>query len=176
MSLQLYGWRDLRMALVASATGGGTPSLAAFGTTANIKELSFGVGDSVYVAGHIDHDIKVGSTMYPHVHWSTNGTDANIVKWEFSYITADGHDQANFGADTVITVEESAAGTAWRHMITEHATGFTAPEVDALFIAELKRVTNGGTENTDTVFGLFMDLHYEVQQYATPNRTPNFYT
>ena len=27
MTVQTYGWRDLRMSLVAAATGGGTPSL-----------------------------------------------------------------------------------------------------------------------------------------------------
>lgn len=176
MTVQTYGWKDLRMSLVASATGAGTPGLAVFGTTGNIKQLSFSVGDSVYIAGHIDHDVIEGATTYPHVHWSTSGTSTNTVKWQISYLTATGHNQDNFGADTVITVEEAAQGTAWRHMITEHATGFAMPEIDSLFIAELKRITNGGTENTDTVFGLFVDLHYEVGQYATPSRSPDFYT
>ena len=60
-------------------------------------------------------------------------------------------------------------------MVTEDATGFTVPEVDSLILLELKRVTNGGTENTDTVFGLFVDLHYQTSMYATPNRSPSFY-
>ena len=46
---------------------------------------------------------------------------------------------------------------------------------DTLVIAELTRITNGGTENTDTVFAMFIDLHYQTQQYGTLNRTPNFY-
>ena len=171
----IEGWKDLRMSVIASATGGGSPSLAVFGPTGNIKQLSFGVDDSVYVAGHIDHDIKRNSIMYPHVHWSTNGTNVQPVKWQFSYITAKGHNQDNFSADTVVIVEEAAQGTAWRHMITERAIGFPALEVDSLFICELKRITNGGTDNTDTVFGLFMDIHYEVEDYATPSRSPDFY-
>jgi hypothetical protein len=175
-SVPLEGWRDLRMALVASATGSGAPAIAAFGPSANIKQLAFGINDSVYVAGHIDHDIKVGSTCYMHVHWSTNGTNVQPVKWQMSYITAAGHNQANFGSDTVITVEEAAQGTAWRHMITEDSVGFVIPEVDSLFACELKRITNGATDNSDTVFGLFMDIHYQTQQYATPSRTPDFYT
>lgn len=170
------GWRDLRAALVASATGAGTPALAVFGTTGNIKQLSFGVGDSVYIAFHIDHDVKVGSTCYLHVHWSTNGTNTQPVKWQLSSVTAAGHDTDNFGADVVLTLEEAAQGTAWRHMITEDATGTTIPEVDSLVIMELERITNGATENTDTVFGLFVDIHYQTDHYATKNRSPNFYT
>lgn len=172
----LGGWRDLRCPLVAAATGAGTPSLAVFGPTGNIKQRSFGVGDSVYLAGHWDHDIKVGSTVYPHVHWSTNGTDTGNVQWQMSITTAARTNQAAFPTDTVITVEEAATGTAWSHMVTEDATGFTAPEVDALSIIELKRIAASSDENTDTVFGLFVDFHYEAQQYGTPSRAPDFYS
>ena len=176
MARELRGWRDLRLAVSGSASGAGTPSLAAFGTTGNIKQLSFGVGDSIYLAGHIDHDIFLGDNVYPHVHWTTNGTNVNTVKWQMNCVIAKGHDQDNFGADVVIEIEEAAAGTAWRHMITEDATGFDPLEVDSLWIVELKRITNGGTDNTDTVFAMFVDIHYQVQQYATPNKVPDFYT
>ena len=153
------GWRDLRAPVTAEATGTNAPTLTAFGSSANIKQWAFGVNDSDYLGMHVDHDILVGSTAYLHVHWSTNGTSTNTVKWEMDYITCAGHNQASFGADTTISVEEAAQGTAWRHMVTEDATGFTVPEVDSLILLELKRVTNGGTENTDTVFGLFVDMH-----------------
>ena len=172
---QLSGWRDLMMAVTNAATGAGTPSLAVFGPTGNIKQMKFGVGDSVYTSMHVDHDIKRNSLMYPHVHWATSGTSTNSVKWQLSYIIAAGHNQANFPADTTTTVEEAAQGTAWRHMVTESSTGILAPEVDSLVILELKRITNGGSENGDNVFGLFVDMHYEVEGYATPSRSPDFY-
>jgi len=176
--IQTYGWRDVKVAVSGTASGAGTPSLANFGATGGgaIKQLSFGVGDSVYAAGHLDHDYLPGSTVFPHVHWSTNGTSVNSVKWQITCLIAKGHDQDNFGTDTIITIEEAAAGTAWRHMLTEDPTGFNGLEPDALWIIELKRITNGGSENADTVFGLFIDLHYQTLQYATPNRIPNFYT
>lgn len=175
-SVPLEGWRDLRMALVAAATGAGAPASAAFGPTGGVKQLSFGVGDSVYVAGHVDHDVKVGSTFYPHMHWAVSGTDTASVRWQITYTTAKGHNQESFGADTVVYLEEAAQGTAWRHMVTEDSVGFPALEVDSLFVAEIKRISNGGVDNANTVFGLFMDIHYEVQQYATPSRVPDFYS
>lgn len=176
MSQAAYGWKDLRMSVSGAASGAGAPGSIAFGPTGNIKETSFGVGDSVYLSGHVDHDILIGSTSYIHVHWSTSGTNVQPVHWEVAYMVAAGHDQENFPADSIITLAEAAHGTAWRHMITEDAVGLVAPEVDSLLLLELKRVTNGGTDNTDTVFGLFVDMHYEVGQLATPSRTPDFYT
>ena len=178
MTVQTYGWRDLRMSLVAAAPGGGTPVLANFGPSGSgaLKQLTFGIGDSVYIAGHVDHDYLPGSLAYPHVHWCVNGTDTNTVKWQLTYSIATGHDQESFTADGIITVEEAANGTAWRHMVTEDTGGLSLIEPDTLIIMELERITNGGTNNADTVFGLFVDFHYQTAQYSTPNRLPTFYT
>lgn len=172
------GWRDMRAAVVAGGdTGGlGAPTLSAFGPSGTTYQYAFDVDEKIHLTLHVDHDIKPGSTVYPHVHWSTNGTSTDSVKWEISYTIATGHDTANFGTNTVVNVEEAAAGTAWRHMVTEDATGFLAPEPDSVMLMTLKRVTNGGTDNTDTVYGLFVDLHYQAERVGTPNRTPNFYT
>lgn len=176
MSIQVYGWNDLRMSVAGSAIGQGAPTLTAFGPTGTIKMLAFSVNDSVYLGAHFGHDILQGSVCFPHVHWSTNGTNVNTVKWELSYSVANGHNTAAFPANTVLTLEEAASGTAWQHMITEDPTGFLLPDPDALIVCELKRITNGGTDNTDTVFGLFADIHYRVGQVGTPNRTPDFWT
>jgi len=170
------GWKDLKMVVSSAAKAAAAPSLAAFGPSGTVKQLSFGVNDAVYLEGHVDHDILTGSTMYPHVHWTTDGTETNTVKWQLTYLAAAGHNQANYPTDTVITVEEAAQGTAWRHMITEHLTGLDALEIDSLITVELKRITNGGTENTDTVFANFVDLHYEIGQIATPNKAPDFFS
>ena len=177
MAETLFGWRDLRAPAVAAATGAGTPSLQNFGPTGGgaIKQYRLAVGDSLYFAAHVDHDYAVGTTAFPHVHWTTNGTDVNTVKWQMTYVIAKGHNQAAFGTDTVITMEEAASGTAWQHMVTEDATGFSILEPDTLIICEVERITNGGSENADSVFLLFVDWHYQVQQYATLNRSPNFY-
>lgn len=178
MIRQTEGWRDLRMALVGTAVGAGTPALANFGPTGGgaIKQMSFGVGDSVYVGGHVDHDYLPDSIAYPHVHFAVSGTNVNTVKWQLTYTLAKGHGQQAFSADTIITLEAAPNGTAWNHEIVEHGTGFSLLEPDALVIMEVKRITNGGTDNVDTVFGLFVDFHYQVHCYATPYRLPNFWT
>jgi hypothetical protein len=168
----------MRSALVAAAAGGAAPTLTAFGPTGNIKQQAFAVGDSVYFAMHVDHDILPGSTCFLHVHWTTNGTSTAVVKWNVNYTVATRDDvtPTAFGAETTVVLQQAAAGTAWKHIVTEDTVGFTIPPVDSLIILELKRVTNGGTENANTVFGLFVDIHYQAAMVGTISRAPDFYT
>lgn len=171
-------WEDNLTSLISARPGVTAPALTAFGPTGTNQAYVFGVNDFVYTAGfHIKHDVKPNSLVYPHVHWTTDGTDTNTVKWEMSYTYAKGHNQEAFPADTVVTVEEAGSGTAWQHMITETsaANAFTVPEVDSLVLLRLRRVTNGGTDNADDVFGLFVDLHYQKDRFGTPQKSPDFY-
>lgn len=173
------GWRDMLSAVSnAKVPAASAPTSENFGSAGTLqrKEYAFAVNDYIFLAPfHIQHDVKPNSTAYFHVHWATNGTSTNTVKWEIHYQRALGHDQANFGAPTSLSLTQAPAGTAYRHMIIEDATGITLYEPDELILATLKRVTNGGSENTDLVFGLMVDLHYQVDRFATKNKAPDFY-
>ena len=170
------GWRDLTMPTISAVVGQGTPNLFAFGPSGNIKQYRFAVNDSVYFTAHVDHDWLPGSLAYFHVHWAPSGTNAQPVKWEVNYTLAKGHQQAAFPAEGQIILTQTPAGTAWTHQIIEDTTGFSLQETDSLILFEVKRITNGGTENTDNIFLLTCDLHYQVGQFATVSRTPNFFT
>lgn len=172
------GWKDNFANLTAAATGSGSPSLQPFGPSGNAKQRRFGINDSVYVVWHIDHDIKPGSTCYIHVHWSSDGTDLDPVKWEVSFTTATRDSMTStdyFPTDTVVGIEDSSDGTAWRHNVSEDTVGLTIPEIDSLVIAEVKRVSPSSGTNSDDVFGLFVDLHYQSDRDFTPSRSPDFY-
>lgn len=179
--LALYedGWKDIVFPLnTAGVPTNSAPAMTAFGPSGTREELAFDLNDYCFVGPlHINHDAKPGGLAYIHVHWSTNGTSTATVKWQFEMMRAKGHNQANFGAPTIITLEQAAAGTAWRHMIAEVPIGdaLTLTEPDELILLTVKRITNGGTNNTDAVFGLCVDLHYESDRHATVNKAPNFY-
>ena len=171
-------WDDNLTSLYTARPGATSPTLRSFGPTGTNQQWDFAVNDFVYTAGfHIKHDIKINSKMYPHVHWTTNGTDTNTVKWELSYTVAKGHNQEAFPADVVINLEQAGSGTAWQHMIVEATDdqAFDAPEVDSLIIMRVRRVTNGGTDNADQVFGMFVDMHYQKDRFGTLNKAPDFY-
>lgn len=169
------GWRDLTMPTVSAVVGNGTPNLFAFGPSGNIKQYRFAVGDSVYFTAHVDHDWLVDSLAYFHVHWSPSGTNAQPVRWEVNYTIAKGHQQAAFPEEGQIILTQTPEGTAWTHQIVEDTTGFSLVETDSLVLFEVKRITNGGVDNTDNIFMLTCDLHYQVGQYATPSRSPDFF-
>ena len=175
--------------------GAGTPaSLANFGPTSITQQPVFNRDDSAVVKFHIRHQIKVGSLIYPHVHWSTDGTAAtsgvsDIVEWEIDYQIAKGHQQESFTDQSQIVMTQSvynAVSTGpttpdlWHHYITEcsDAQAFTAPEVDSLIMMRIRR---GSTSDTYSdignghVFGLYVDLHYQKDRFGTVNKAPDFY-
>lgn len=133
---------------------------------------------------HIPHDIVPSSDIHLHAHWISNGTNTNTVKWEFEYAFAKGFDQANFDLSALttqagtITAEQAGSGSAYRHMVTETAaiTLSALTEPDGMIMVHITRITNGGTNNTDDIFLLTADVHYQSTNLATTGKAPNFYT
>lgn len=175
------GWKDLTSPIFGAPGGAAAPTLTNFQTAGTLQrqEYAFALNDYVWLSPyHVNHDIKPDGTSkaYIHVHWTTNGTQTNTVKWELHIqraLCATG----NFGAPTMISVEEAASGVAYRHMVTEVSLvdALTLTEPDELILVSLRRVTNGGTNVTDSVFGLMVDFHYETAQDSTPNKAAPFW-
>lgn len=174
-------WRDLITQLILPPSGPSIPALTAIGSGV-IRHPAWAINDQLWTNWHIQHDYDANNPtdVYMHMHWHTNGTSTNTVKWEFTYYHAKGNNQANFdfdGAGTVVTCEQAAHGTAYRHMITETAAITVAGlEPDSMLCTRIRRIANGGTDNADTVFGFQADLHYQASSVGTKNRAPNFYT
>ncbi len=174
------GWSDMVAPLQGSdMPTQNVPTLTAFGPAPSIyKAYLFQVGDYCYIQPfHVNHDVKPNGQAYIHVHWTTDGVDVNPVKWEFQILRAIGHNQANFGAVTTLTVTQAHGGTAWRHMVAEVDVGqtLTMSQPDELLLVVLRRVTNGATENGASVFALMVDFHYESDRANAPLKSPPFY-
>lgn len=142
----------------------------------------FALNKEVWCTFHINHDYKPGGEILLHVHWTTNGTQTRSVKWQIDYTIAKGYNQSSggnfFNQTYQVFVEEVPPAVAWRHMTTEISStvNLTNVEPDSLILAHFKRVANGATDNSNTVFGLSFDAHYETNRLATINRRPNFYS
>ena len=52
----------------------------------------------------------------------------------------------------------------------------TNAEPDSLILIRLSRITNGAVNNTDDIFALTLDCHYQADRFATINKSPNFYS
>lgn len=175
------GWRDLVSPIgTAGVPNVNAPNKVAFGPnhTPQREEFAFDLNDYCFCEPfHVNHDVKPGGDAYLHVHWSTQGVQTFNVVWELSFLRALGHSQGAFDVVAVKTLTQAAHPTPWQHQIIEVGAGdlITLFEPDELILVTLRRLTNGGTNVTDNVFGLMVDLHYESDRNATPNKVPDFY-
>ena len=171
------GWRDITSEVKIRGTGPTDPSWTQIGATP-FWAYQFSVGDKCWHTFHIPHDYKKGTDIHIHVHWLPDGTNTNSVKWQFTYSYAHGHNQAAFDfTGTVVTAEQTVGGTQYQHYVTESA-GITVTDMepDGLLEVVVERITNGATDNTDDIFVLTNDVHYQSNNRGTLNRSPDFYT
>jgi hypothetical protein len=170
------GWTDMLGQIKARTIGANNPTETVMGG-GSFTGWKFVLNDAVQVIFHWPHDAVVGDEQqfFCHAHWTTDGTSTATVKWEFTYSFAKGFGQGVFNTTgTAVTVEEAAAGVAWTHMTSEITTAIDGGgyEFDGLLLVKVKRITNGGTDNTDGVFLHMADLHYLSDRGLTPLKTP----
>ena len=175
-----FGWRDITGSIDVRGTGSTDPDWTQLGS-GPFSAYKFAINDQCWLCYHIPHDILPSSDIFLHAHWTTSGTQTAAVKWTFKWMYALGFDQGTFDVNgTAISVSEAASGTAWRHMVTESAaiTIPTLTEPDGLLYVNVQRVSNAASplvENTNNVFLLTADVHYQTTNVATKQRAPNFY-
>jgi hypothetical protein len=174
-----YGWRDITSNVIVRGSGPADPSWTQISSSA-IWAYQFDLNDQCWFTFHIPHDIVPGASIHFHSHWMADGTNTQSVKWEWDYVYALGFDQEAFaiGSETNVTAESTPSGTAYQHNVTETAaiTIATLTEPDGIITCRMRRITNGGTNNTYAIFLLTSDIHYQTTNEATYNRAPNFYS
>lgn len=154
-----------------------------FTNVGNFWFYKFALNDEGYAHFHVNHDYKPSGNIFIHIHYFTDGTNLNSVKWDFKYTMAKGHNQSsggtfNFSTPSLVSVDSGAlSGVPYRHYISEISATIdnTNAEPDSICSVHFKRVTNGATDNTDGVYVLVCDLHVEIDRQGTINKAPNFY-
>ena len=172
--------RDMTSIRLGAAINQPTWSTFLDGTGAYL--FSDTVENEVFASFHIDHDYARGTDIYPHVHWTADAEDTDVVRWGFEYTCARGHQQEIFPATTTVYAQQNFNGISWTHMIAEVDDANVIPgvalmiEPDSLIVMRIFRdATNEIDTLATSVFGLFVDLHYQLERRGTPNRKPNFY-
>lgn len=176
------GWKDLVCGLDVRS-GASSPVLTNFRDGIYLWEFSSSVLMEFFANAHIGHDYKVGTMLYPHIHWTVNTASVGTVRWGYEYTWARRHDstgQVHFPATQTIYVEQATDGDVYGHYVAETAEGFGVPadtiEVDTLILFRVFRdAAHPNDTFPDPVFGFTFDLHYECDRDATPLRAPPFY-
>ena len=170
------GWRDITADVTVRGTGANDPNWAQI--TGNFYAYNFALNDRCWMNFHVPHDYVKGTDIYLHAHWLPDGVDTDTVRWQFEYSYAHGHDQEAFGlgSSTTVTADQVVGGTQYQHYVTETAAQtITDMEPDGIIMVCITRVTNGGTDNSDNIFLLTCDVHYQSNDHGTLNRAPDFY-
>ncbi len=176
----VFGWRDIIGQVLVRGVGANDPTWSQVGA-GPLSAYAFSVNDECWFAYHIPHDYAPETGLFFHAHWMSDGIDTNSVKWEWVYSYARGFDQGNYDADgeATLTAEEAPpGGLAYRGMTTE--TAKFSPSVDlepdGIIYTRLRRITNGAVDNTDTIFLLTADVHYQSTDRSTIAKRPDFYS
>ncbi len=165
-------------------TTSGKANYPSFGTVyGNFQGLIFekGLMNQVWADYHMNHDIALGTKVYPHVHWMPLTASAGEVRWGFEYAIAKSHGRQAFGATTTVYVNQSfPANSQHTHMVAE------VSDLDAILSASIEpdtfikmRVFRDATHALDTyngnVHAWCCDLHYQTNRIGTKNKAPNFF-
>ena len=173
-------WMDLLAELSAGkAVGANAPTWTAYQGGISMYAFDAGTMNEVWANFHVTHDYKMGTKMYPHIHWQVTGTNAGVVRWGVEYTLAKGHGQGADPATTTVYVEQAATGTAFTNMIAEmsdaNAISGELLEPDAVVKCRFFRdAAHVNDTQTGKAFVSFVDLHYQTDGNATTTKAPQW--
>jgi hypothetical protein len=113
--------------------------------------------EELYFCTQIPHSYKIGTPLYPHVHWTTkSGTPSGTnVVWGLEYtVVAIG---GSFGSTTILTANSLIAG------ITPSGTGqHLITPLGTILVCRVFRAANNGSDTFDNETGfLGIDFHFQ---------------
>lgn len=193
-------WKDLYGLVSIRGNQGNPPSLQA--CDANSKFYEYATANNgltdMYFEFHINHDYKLGSDTYFHVHHMTNTNlngnlrvdfTADVTLAQLSYSGSTNPSNSKFfqesgGAVTLATMSHTYDATPqYRHVVTEvqlSSNGGSATtldsakiNVDSLILIRLRRNAGAGTDTATNnyVFVLQSDIHFQSSRIGTYRRT-----
>lgn len=170
-------WDDLAPSpIIAAKLGATAPTLATFVT--DVEQYTFdATNDYVIGATEITHKWKEGTTIYPHIHWANNGTNATDrgVKWQLKYTVGDAMETFSAQTTTVVDVTIPLATADRTHMINDFATPIdgTNLKIGAYICWRLERIAtahaNGAPANDP--FALALGFHVEMDTIGSRTKT-----
>lgn len=184
------GWNDLVQEVTVRA-GSSAPTVSLFRDNLYAYAFEPSAMNECFANFHIRHDYTATGgdalypgMVYPHVHWSTNGTSTGTVRWGVEYTCARRNDSTGtitFGATSTIYIEVTiASNSQYVHMVSEAASGSGIPnggilETDSLILCRFFRdAAHVNDTFPDPVFLLTVDIHYPCDHSQTVSRFPPF--
>lgn len=164
-------WVDVDFPIIIRSTGANIPSLTTL--NGNLTMPQWAVNDyNVCESQEFIHSWKEGSTVYWHLHLTTNGLEAvaKYVRFELEYGYADVNGQWVFPA--VVTTADMAipANTPDKTMLIMSIANFTpAIKIGAHVVARLKRVASVGSAPANDPWIPILQMHIQLDTLGSRN-------
>lgn len=174
------GWDDLIGPLAnGHTTNTNDPAWVAFRNGIYAYSFSATAMREIWLTFHVNHGYAPGTKLYPHIHWSTAGTNTGVVRWGIEYTIAKCYSQEVFPTTSTLYLEQAADATPYTHQIIEttepNAIVSTHIEPDSLILIRMFRdAAHANDTCTDAAFGLQCDIHFQRNSVSTPNRNYPF--
>lgn len=158
-------WDDLPPSpIIGGNTGASTPTLAQF--VEDTVQYTFDAStDICHGATEITHRYKEGTTIYPHIHWASNGTagEDRHVKFQLKYCTISAGGVASAQSTTVVSVTIPANTLSLTCFISDFETPITGTnrKVGDYICWKFQRITATGTAPSANPFVLAIGFHIE---------------
>lgn len=157
-------WDDINVAGTQLATGATAPSLGNYGTAAIQMPLfqASAVNDQAFLTVQLPHSYKIGTAIYPHIHWCPDTTATGAVVWQYIYTWQDIYGPTN-AVTTVNITNHITTNQQWVTQIAAFpAVTQTNMGISSQFSAQVNRQA---TSTADTYPGnavfLSFDIHHE---------------
>jgi len=137
--------------------------------------------NEMYATFNINHDYKVNSLMYPHIHWAPMSASTGNVRWVIEYTLAKGHTQGDIvtGIPTQVVLNSSGTGTIGEHIIVEVplTAAFSAAEPDTVVLMTIYRdAANVGDTFVGDAVIFMLNIHYQSDHDTTLGKSTDFNT
>ena len=121
--------------------------------------------DELHFTIQMPHDYKLGSAIYPHLHWSPLTNDGGVVTWGMEYTWA--NYQSTFDITTIVTANSASfSNNQFGHLITELGSISPSSNQDNISSIICIRLFRNSGASADTYTGkaamLSFDIHYET--------------
>jgi len=122
--------------------------------------------ETVHFSIQLPHGYKLGTDLYPHVHWCPTNTNTDEVIWNLEYSIAE--ISGTFASTSALTASATPGGTAYEHILTSFNTidGSSLTELSVILICALSR--DGASDSYDADVGfLEFDIHYQIDSVGS---------
>jgi len=159
-------WEDLRVSLErGKVAGGNVPTFAAVNGT-SIYAYHFAANDEIWFSVQMPHAWKLGTTIYPHLHWmpTTDVDPSDNVRIILDYAWVNIGD--DYPAPTTLTRDvPTGVNNAFNHRLhnfDDSGISGAGKTLSSVILCRFARGTAAADNYAGDIVGMEIDFHYEI--------------